>query len=120
MVHSPDEDLVFFQDDVLPNQTVLIADFSNKVAGFVAYSADWLNHLYVAPEYWRSGVGSQLLSEVKAASVCLQLWTFQDNTRARAFYARHGFEEVEFTDGLLNEERTPDVRLVWYGTRRHL
>ena len=42
----------------------------------------------------------------------LQLWTFQVNDRARAFYARHGFREVELTDGATNEEHEPDVRLL--------
>ena len=43
----------------------------------------------------------------------LQLWTFQVNVRARAFYRHHGFREVELTDGRANEEREPDVRLEW-------
>jgi ribosomal protein S18 acetylase RimI-like enzyme len=43
----------------------------------------------------------------------LALWTFQSNVRAQAFYARHGFVEVRRTDGAANEEKTPDVRMVW-------
>ncbi len=115
-VHTPEEDLVFFRDAVLPKQIVLIADVSGHVAGFVAYAQGWLNHLYVAPEMWRVGAGSLLLSEAQAASITLQLWTFQGNMGARAFYARHGFAEVEFTDGMQNEERTPDVRMIWHRT----
>jgi hypothetical protein len=42
-----------------------------------------------------------------------QLWTFQANTGARRFYARHSCREVEWTNGEHNEEKTPDVRLVW-------
>ena len=44
-----------------------------------------------------------------------QLWTFQDNARARRFYEARGFVAEEFTDGAGNEEKTPDVRYVWPG-----
>ena len=36
----------------------------------------------------------------------IQLWTFQSNAGARRFYARHGFAEVEQTNGD-NEEQAP-------------
>ena len=49
----------------------------------------------------------------KARSPRLELWTFQANTRARAFYAREGFAEVKLTDGQGNDEELPDVRMVW-------
>ena len=42
----------------------------------------------------------------------MQLWAFQSNTGALRFYERHGFVAVEETDGD-NEERAPDVRMVW-------
>ena len=45
----------------------------------------------------------------------LGLWVFQSNDRAQRFYAARGFVEVERTDGRDNEEREPDVRMVWRG-----
>ena len=42
----------------------------------------------------------------------LFLWTFVANQKARAFYRREGFREVEQTEGD-NEEGLPDVRLTW-------
>lgn len=113
VIHSPDEVLEFFRDQVLPSQTVIVADKLGQVAGFVAYADGWLNHLYVAPNAWRDGIGSQLLRRAQVVSNALQLWTFQRNNAARAFYARFQFEEVEFTDGRRNEEKTPDVRMIW-------
>ena len=113
VIHSPDEVLEFFRDQVLPSQTVIVADKLGQMAGFAAYTDGWLHHLYVAPDAWRGRVGSQLLHQVQAASSSLQLWTFQRNTTARAFYARFHFDEVEFTDGGRNEEKTPDVRMIW-------
>ncbi|MEM1150433.1 MAG: GNAT family N-acetyltransferase [Pseudomonadota bacterium] len=113
VVHTPKEDLDFFLDEVLKNQTVFVAEHTNEVVGFAAFAEDWLNHLYVGPEHWRCGIGELLLSKVKTDSDFLQLWTFQRNVSARAFYRNSGFEEIEFTDGASNEEKTPDVRMTW-------
>lgn len=116
VIHSPEEVVEFFRNRVLPSQTVIVADKMGQMAGFAAYADGWLNHLYVAPDAWRDGIGSQMLRQAQAASDVLQLWTFQRNHTARAFYARFRFEEVEFTDGRRNEEKTPDVRMIWRRT----
>ena len=61
-------------------------------------------------------MGAALLELVQARQpdgFCL--WVFESNTPARGFYARHGLLELERTDGSSNEERAPDVRLVWPG-----
>ncbi|MEM1035596.1 MAG: GNAT family N-acetyltransferase [Pseudomonadota bacterium] len=112
-MHTPDEDVEYFRKEVLPKQTVCIAEDARKILGFIAYDKTWLNHLYIAPDNLRQGVGSELLSIAKAETKVLNLWTFQRNQAARDFYAKHGFLEVEFTDGASNEEKTPDVRMVW-------
>lgn len=112
-IHSPEEDVVFFSETVLPNEKVRLVEIQDSVAGFIAFRGEWLNHLYVHPEFWGQGFGSLLLEDAKAASDQLQLWTFQRNAAARYFYKRHQFIEVERTDGAKNEERTPDVRMVW-------
>ena len=43
----------------------------------------------------------------------LELYTFQENAAARAFYEHHGFMAVWFGDGSANEEGQPDVRYAW-------
>lgn len=73
-----------------------------------------LDHLYVSPERRGRGIGDRLVELAKSERpLGLELWTFQANALARRFYARHGFVEVELTDGAGNEEREPDARLVW-------
>jgi ribosomal protein S18 acetylase RimI-like enzyme len=53
--------------------------------------------LYVAPDRWRSGIGSALLEHVLAELQAeerwadITLWVFAANDRARAFYEHHGF-----------------------------
>ena len=73
-----------------------------------------VEHLYVRPDAQRVGIGAALLEAAKARRPAgLRLWVFQRNHGARAFYARHGFAEMELTDGADNEEREPDVLLAW-------
>jgi ribosomal protein S18 acetylase RimI-like enzyme len=52
--------------------------------------------LYVAPDRWRSGVGSALLSQAElllgnAGFNEMHLWVLEDNDRARRFYERLGW-----------------------------
>lgn len=112
-LHTPEEDLAFFSEEVLSNQTVLVFEDGGRVVGFIAFTPNWVHHLYIAPDHWARGCGSELLGLAQAGSVRLQLWAFQGNHRARRFYAKHGFQEVELTDGAGNQEKKPDVRLVW-------
>lgn len=111
--HSQDETVAFYSKQVLPFETVLICEHRGAVAGFAAFADDWLNHLYVRPDFWDSGTGSALLTDVQSRLDHIQLWTFQKNEAARRFYRRHGFDEAEFTDGSRNEEHEPDVRMIW-------
>jgi ribosomal protein S18 acetylase RimI-like enzyme len=60
------------------------------------------------------GLGSRLVELAKSRSPeGLQLWTFVSNVAAQRFYQRHGFVVAETTDGWGNEEKEPDMRLVW-------
>lgn len=82
--------------------------------GYAALTPTWLDALYVDPARQRRGTGSALLDLVKALRPGgFGLWVFVSNAPARAFYARHGLVEAEVTDGSGNEERAPDVRVVW-------
>jgi GNAT superfamily N-acetyltransferase len=73
-----------------------------------------LDHLYVEPDEHGRGIGTALLTRAKERRPKgLQLWTFQQNDRARGFYEYHGFRIVRMTDGSANEERTPDVLYEW-------
>lgn len=46
--------------------------------------------LYVAAAYRGTGLTSTLLTRAIGEKPA-QLWVFQDNPRAHAFYAKHGF-----------------------------
>ena len=59
----------------------------------MALSPGWIDQLYVVPARQGRGIGSALVRralerQAEEGWEPLQLWTFQVNTRARAFYAR--------------------------------
>ncbi len=106
-LHTPEQDLAFFTTEI-GSSDCRVAVIDGQVVGFGCVRDGWLNHLYISPDFQGRGIGSELLKSF--GSDIDQFWVFQKNSRARDFYKRHGFVEVEFTDGSANEEREPDVR----------
>ena len=103
-----------FADVLLPDGQTWVAVDDGRIMAVLTLDGDDLDQLYVAPEVAGQGVGSTLVDLAKDLRPGgLALWTFQSNTRAQAFYRHHGFTEVRRTDGAANEERLPDVRMVW-------
>ncbi|MEK7912665.1 GNAT family N-acetyltransferase [Burkholderia contaminans] len=99
---------------LVPSGNVTVAVNDNRIAGMavhvVADGVAWLDQLYVHPEFKRQGIGSALLESVKSQTVGkLQLYTFQMNRDAAAFYERQGFVAIAYSDGSRNEEGCPDV-----------
>lgn len=117
-VHSP-EDVhrhLVATDLSAPRREVWVAEVGGEVVGYAQLTGDWLDDLHVHPDHQRSGVASALFDLVAATrpdGFCL--WVFETNAPARAFYARQGCIELERTDGAANEERAPDIRVVWPG-----
>ncbi|HSX67252.1 GNAT family N-acetyltransferase [Nocardioides sp.] len=118
-IHAPREVAAFLAarlEDGSIDET-WVAEVGGVVVGYARFTATWLDDLYVAPGAQRAGVGAALLDLVKVLRPDgFGLWVFTSNAPARAFYATHGFVEEEHTDGSENDERTPDVRMVWSGT----
>jgi putative acetyltransferase len=110
---APEDDLDFFETVVLATCRVTVAEIAGTPAGFIALSDGHIEHLYVAPDHWRRGIGSRLVALAKARELSLELWTFRRNSAARAFYAYHGFREADPGHGRGNQEAQPDIRLVW-------
>ena len=84
------------------------------ICAFMLLEPGWLDQLYVRPDRIGQGLGAQLLLKAKELMPTgIRLWTFQSNTKAHKFYERHGFVEIEKTDGQFNEEKSPDVCYEW-------
>jgi GNAT superfamily N-acetyltransferase len=114
-LHTSEEDIAFFRDKVFPENKVVLAvgGTTDSIIGFIAFTAVWINHLYILPTHRRSGIGEKLLALAKSESDHLYLWAFQKNQTARNFYTKYGFIKIKETDGLDNEEKEPDVLLEW-------
>ena len=113
--HSPQEVRGWIADTLLTTRDVWVAE-QDGVVGFMALRPGWIEQLYLRPSVWRRGIGSALMARAKALHPAgLQLYCFQCNARARAFYEVHGFAAEAFTDGAGNEEREPDILYAWAG-----
>jgi GNAT superfamily N-acetyltransferase len=114
--HRDDDVREWFARVVLPTREVWIAEVNEHLVALVVLDGDWIDQLYVDPEWFGRGLGSQLVNLAKELRPAgLDLWTFQSNERARRFYERHRFRPQEVTDGE-NEEGVPDVRYRWAST----
>jgi 8-oxo-dGTP pyrophosphatase MutT (NUDIX family)/GNAT superfamily N-acetyltransferase len=112
--HDDDEVRAWIPNVVVPRGSTWVATISGLPIAMMVTGDGWIEHLYVDPPWIGHGVGARLLQYACGLLPDgVQLWTFQANVRARAFYERHGFVAVEFTDGAGNEERQPDVRYEW-------
>jgi len=80
--------------ELVPAAAVVVAEQGGVLVGFVTADARtlYLDQMVVAPECWRSGVGTALLDEAKRLSPRgLDLDVNTDNARAISFYRRNGF-----------------------------
>jgi GNAT superfamily N-acetyltransferase len=112
-IHTDEEVRAWFREVVLPHREVWVAEADGAVIALLVLDEDWVDQLYVAPDWTRKGVGSRLLDTAKQRRPTgLDLWTFQANAGARRFYERNGFVATATTDGD-NEEGAPDVRYRW-------
>lgn len=118
-LHTDEETHRWMRDVVLPSCRVWVVTEDERLTGFLALAGDEVEHLYVLPGCQGRGVGGSLLAVAKDASPDrLSLYTFQANTKARAFYERKGFRAIAFGDGSENEEAMPDILYEWVSGSR--
>lgn len=115
-VHTADEIRAWFGELLDGDREVWVAEQDDDPAGYLILDPEWLDSLYVRADLTGQGIGSVLIDLAKGLRPAgFALWVFESNSRARAFYERHGFVATERTDGSGNEERSPDVKMVWPG-----
>lgn len=112
-IHTRAEDLSF-AGHMIEQGWVTVAVEAGQVCAFSARNGAEVNSLYVGATWQGQGIGADLLARMKGAADHLTLWTFQANAGAQRFYLRHGFAEVERTDGAGNDEGLPDIRYDWH------
>jgi ribosomal protein S18 acetylase RimI-like enzyme len=79
----------------------------------MAMRNDFIDHLYIHPNYQNRGIGKALLALAHRHSPQhVWLYTLQINTNARAFYEKNGFVAEKF--GMSPPpENEPDVEYHW-------
>jgi len=113
-LHTPAETRDWVATVLFGTCALEVACGPEGVLGYAALRAGHLEHLYVAPGSQGRGIGSRLVEWAMAASPGgLDLWVFERNVRATAFYEARGFTVVRRTDGSGNEERQPDLLMAW-------
>ena len=102
-----------WQKDLVPNATIVVAEQSGALTGFVTIDrTGYLDQLVVAPAQWGSELGNALLHEAKRLSPDqITLLVNTDNTRAIRFYERNGF--VQAGGDVNPTSGRPVLRMVW-------
>jgi len=55
------EDKEYFQNKILERNQVWVADMKGHPVAFMAMENDFIDQLYIHPDYWRQGIGTMLL-----------------------------------------------------------
>jgi GNAT superfamily N-acetyltransferase len=99
------EDQDYFRDHILPQDQVWVVESEKRPVAFMAMREDFIDHLYVHPDYQNRGIGQALLEHI-------WLYTLQSNLQARRFYEKNGFHAGQF--GISPPpESEPDVQYHW-------
>ena len=69
-----------------------VYEHEGKVVGVVSSSADYIEGLFVLPDFWNRGIGTELLNSAATGKDELFLQVYADNERAVRFYRKNGFE----------------------------
>lgn len=101
-----------YEDLVLLNNTFVYDD--GVVKGFARVKGGELEKLFVEPVLQGEGIGAALLQYAVQELGARTLWALEKNTRAIAFYERHGFArtgekklEEDTTEYLVQMELVP-------------
>src|SRR5690349_10551984 len=107
------EDQNYFRDHILKENRTLVVETEQHPIAFMAVKEDFIDQLYVHPDYQKQGAGKALLDYARKLSPeHIWLYTLQINLNARAFYEKNGFIAEKF--GISPPpESEPDVEYHW-------
>jgi diamine N-acetyltransferase len=109
-------ELAAFFSAIEPGASRFAIRHDGQLAGGVVVRSNWFRGPYIqtfalAPERQGRGIGSAVVAFIEREARAhgdRQVWVAASdfNTRAIAFYERHGFARVAAIDGLLRDDRT--------------
>ena len=113
--HSIAEHREFLLKVLVNRSEVTVARHEETIIGFMAQNGEIIEQLYLHVNHQGQGVGSQFIELAKSTSPArLHLFTFQRNLKARRFYMKHGFREINY--GYTNMEGLADVEMEYLST----
>ena len=113
LVHAEDDAKEHFSEIIRQSADVWVVEADDAIAGVMVLNGNWVDQLYIDPDWTGQGLGSSLIDKAKTEHPeILELWTFESNVGAQRFYERHGFIAVGRTAGE-NEEGAPDIHYRW-------
>ena len=90
---------------------VCIDKSTEKIAGFIGLSVQYIKGIFVREAARSKGIGKQLLEHVKQKKSRLELSVYEKNQRAVRFYLREGFRlQTESVDEKTNEK---EYLMIW-------
>ena len=103
----------YFKTVVAENQ-MWVYELNSIPVGFIGIQNDYIDRLYVDPNFHRRGIGKALLDHAGTLSP-QHLWlkTDQANKLSRPFYEKNGFVATKFGVSPPPESE-PDVEYHWY------
>ena len=110
---TPQKAKTIFAESIQSECNIWVAELDDEIAGYMAINKSFIDRLYIRPANQRTGIGRLFIEYAKAISPSgLELYTHQQNLRARDFYEKYGFVAVEF--GISPPpESMPDVKYQW-------
>jgi ribosomal protein S18 acetylase RimI-like enzyme len=110
------EDQDYFREHILKQNKVFVVESDQRPIAFMAIKDEFIDQLYVHPDYQNQGVGKTLLDYARKLSPeHVWLYTLQINLNARVFYEKNGFIAERY--GISPPpESEPDVEYHW---RKH-
>lgn len=118
LIHTDNDIYHWVRTTLIPSEKVIIAEEKGMIIGMMSLKSEKkigiISQLYLLPEAVGHGIGTLLLEKAKEIlGSPIQLYTFEQNIRARRFYERNGFQAIRFSDGSNNEEKCPDILYEW-------
>lgn len=118
LIHTDESIYQWVHNELLPEEQVIVAEEMGIIVGMMSLTNNEgigrIRQLYIHPDAVGQGVGTLMIKKAKSIlGSPIQLYTFQENTGARRFYERHGFQAIDFNDGSGNEENCPAVLYEW-------
>jgi GNAT superfamily N-acetyltransferase len=113
-VHTDAEVRDWIEGIVIPAMETSVVEMHGKVVALLALRDEWLDQLYVDPDWTRHGLGTSLVALAKQRRPQrLDLWTFATNVGTCRFYERHWFKQVGVSAE--NEEGALAIHYRWDG-----